>query len=66
MIRIIDGERGNHEGFDIAVILDAGANAAEWEAAGATWAMRGVIPGEPLEMLWTLVEAGPNANRRPM
>jgi alkanesulfonate monooxygenase SsuD/methylene tetrahydromethanopterin reductase-like flavin-dependent oxidoreductase (luciferase family) len=66
MIGIIDGERGNHDGFDIAVILDAGAEAAEWEAAGATWAMRGVNPGEPLETLWTLVEGGPNANRRPM
>jgi alkanesulfonate monooxygenase SsuD/methylene tetrahydromethanopterin reductase-like flavin-dependent oxidoreductase (luciferase family) len=59
MIRIIDGERGNHAGFDIAVILESGTEPTDWEAAGATWAMRGLNPGEPLERLRAWVESGP-------
>jgi alkanesulfonate monooxygenase SsuD/methylene tetrahydromethanopterin reductase-like flavin-dependent oxidoreductase (luciferase family) len=59
MIRIVDRERGNHDGFDIAVILDAGADPAEWEAAGATWAMRALNPGEPLDALRAWVQQGP-------
>jgi alkanesulfonate monooxygenase SsuD/methylene tetrahydromethanopterin reductase-like flavin-dependent oxidoreductase (luciferase family) len=58
-ISIIDGERGNHDRFDIAVVLDSGADPAEWKAAGATWAMRGLNPGEPLETLRAWVKSGP-------
>jgi alkanesulfonate monooxygenase SsuD/methylene tetrahydromethanopterin reductase-like flavin-dependent oxidoreductase (luciferase family) len=59
MIRIIDAERGDHAGFDIAVLTDAGADIGEWEAAGATWAMRATNPGDPLEQLCGWVESGP-------
>jgi alkanesulfonate monooxygenase SsuD/methylene tetrahydromethanopterin reductase-like flavin-dependent oxidoreductase (luciferase family) len=59
MMQIIDGERGNRDCFDVAVVLDADTGTAEWEAAGATWAMRSLNPGEPLEKLRAWVESGP-------
>jgi hypothetical protein len=36
-----------------------GGDPAEWESVGATWGMRALEPGEPLDMLLSWVESGP-------
>jgi len=59
MAGIVEAERGDRQGFDIAVILDEQEDQEAWAAAGATWAMRGFNPGEPLEKLWRWAKAGP-------
>ena len=56
---IVEAERGDREGFDIAVLLDEQEDLAAWAAAGATWATGSIDPGEPLEKLWRWAEAGP-------
>jgi alkanesulfonate monooxygenase SsuD/methylene tetrahydromethanopterin reductase-like flavin-dependent oxidoreductase (luciferase family) len=59
MVKIVEAERGNLNGFDIAALAIPGVDLPAWEARGVTWAMWSFLPGEPLADIRACVEAGP-------
>jgi alkanesulfonate monooxygenase SsuD/methylene tetrahydromethanopterin reductase-like flavin-dependent oxidoreductase (luciferase family) len=54
----IEQLRGSREGFDIAVKTKPGTDAAEFAAAGATWAMHAFWPGDRPDQVLRVIEAG--------
>jgi alkanesulfonate monooxygenase SsuD/methylene tetrahydromethanopterin reductase-like flavin-dependent oxidoreductase (luciferase family) len=68
MIDVVDEERGDHEGFDIAVVAREDTDLPEWEEIGATWAMWSFRPGAPMDDIWQRVDDGPirsaNSNQK--
>ncbi|WP_225433601.1 LLM class flavin-dependent oxidoreductase [Mycolicibacterium mucogenicum] len=54
----IEQLRGSREGFDIAVKTKPGTDAAEFAAAGATWAMHAFWPADRPDQVLQVIEAG--------
>lgn len=54
----IEQLRGGREGFDIAVKTPPGTDAAEFAAAGATWAMHAFWPGDRADHILRVIERG--------
>jgi alkanesulfonate monooxygenase SsuD/methylene tetrahydromethanopterin reductase-like flavin-dependent oxidoreductase (luciferase family) len=49
VVEVIRAERGNLDGFDLAVIVDADTDLDAWKAGGATWAMWAFEPGATVD-----------------
>jgi alkanesulfonate monooxygenase SsuD/methylene tetrahydromethanopterin reductase-like flavin-dependent oxidoreductase (luciferase family) len=60
MLEVVAQERGDLEGFDVAVLNRPGVNLDALEKRGATWAMRDVRPGATVAGVAALAAAGPD------
>lgn len=59
MLDIVEVERGTLEGFDIAVAVEPGADGAEWDGCGVTWAMHSFESVAPAADILATIAAGP-------
>ncbi len=59
MVELVVAERGNLDGFDIAVLGLPGLDIEAHAKLGATWAMWTFLPGEPAAEVLTAAVAGP-------
>jgi len=60
VIRLVVAERGNLDGFEVAVPVVPGLDLSAWESDGATWAMWSFPPGERASQVRARIEAGPS------
>jgi alkanesulfonate monooxygenase SsuD/methylene tetrahydromethanopterin reductase-like flavin-dependent oxidoreductase (luciferase family) len=58
-VELVRTERGDLDGFDVAVLADPSVDLDRFSALGATWAMWSVLPGEPVPDVRRLIERGP-------
>jgi alkanesulfonate monooxygenase SsuD/methylene tetrahydromethanopterin reductase-like flavin-dependent oxidoreductase (luciferase family) len=56
---VVRSERGDLEGFDVAVLVESGTDLDRQAALGATWAMWSSLPGEPVARVRAMIERGP-------
>ena len=59
MVGIVVAERGDLDGFDLAVMVRPDTEVAAFEARGATWALTAFLPGEPLAEVRAAAVGGP-------
>lgn len=60
MVDLVVAERGDLDGFDIAVRGEPGVDLADLARRGATWAMWSFLPGEPAALIQAAIESGPD------
>jgi alkanesulfonate monooxygenase SsuD/methylene tetrahydromethanopterin reductase-like flavin-dependent oxidoreductase (luciferase family) len=59
MLAVVRAERGSLDGFDVALEVEPGGDAAGIAAQGATWAMHAFGPSAPVDEVMAVIDRGP-------